>query len=88
MGRHADPQHRYSPSFHPRRAGLVARTALRAVNSTTWNKKTNYLRLEFRPSVRSFATQRTDLLESWMSLVTFRACQITDVDDKLKCVGL
>jgi hypothetical protein len=34
---------------------------LRAVNPTTWIKKTNYLELEFRPSLRSFATQRTDL---------------------------
>ncbi len=35
---------------------------LRAVNPLTWIKKTNYLELEFRPSLRSFATQRADLL--------------------------
>lgn len=36
--------------------------ALRAVNPRTWIKKTDYLELEFRPSLRSFATQRADLL--------------------------
>jgi len=35
---------------------------LRAVNPLTWIKKTDYLELDFRPSLRSFATQRTDLL--------------------------
>ncbi|HEV2108883.1 MAG TPA: DinB family protein [Thermomicrobiales bacterium] len=35
---------------------------LRAVNPTTWIKKTNYRELEFRPSFRSFAAQRADLL--------------------------
>jgi hypothetical protein len=35
---------------------------LRAVNPLTWIKKTDYLELEFRPSLRSFATQRADLL--------------------------
>src|ERR1700730_3882721 len=35
---------------------------LRAVNPRTWIKKTDYLDLEFRPSLRSFATQRADLL--------------------------
>lgn len=46
---------------------------LRAVNPRTWIEKTNYLELEFRPSLRAFATQRADLLavlsplppESW-----------------------
>jgi hypothetical protein len=46
---------------------------LRAVNPRTWIKQTDYLELEFRPSLRSFATQRADLLavleplppESW-----------------------
>jgi len=38
------------------------RPTLRAVNPRTWIKKTNYLELEFRPSLRSFATQRDDLL--------------------------
>jgi hypothetical protein len=35
---------------------------LRAVNPRTWIKQTDYLDLEFRPSLRSFATQRADLL--------------------------
>jgi DinB superfamily len=35
---------------------------LRAVNPTTWIKKTDYLEQEFQPSLRAFAKQRTDLL--------------------------
>ena len=35
---------------------------LRAVNPLTWIKKTDYLELEFRPSLRSFTKQRADLL--------------------------
>ena len=35
---------------------------LRAVNPTTWIKKTDYLELEFRPSLQAFTTQRADLL--------------------------
>jgi DinB superfamily len=35
---------------------------LRAVNPRTWIKKTDYLELEFQPSLRSFATQRAELL--------------------------
>ena len=35
---------------------------LRAINPRTWIKKTDYLELEFRPSLHSFATQRADLL--------------------------
>jgi hypothetical protein len=35
---------------------------LRAINPVTWIKKTDYLELEFRPSLRSFTTQRADLL--------------------------
>jgi hypothetical protein len=35
---------------------------LRAINPLTWIKKTDYLELEFRPSLRSFTTQRADLL--------------------------
>jgi hypothetical protein len=38
------------------------RPVLRAVNPRTWIKQTDYLDLEFRPSLRSFATQRADLL--------------------------
>jgi hypothetical protein len=35
---------------------------LRAVNPLTWITKTDYLELEFRPSLRLFATQRIDLM--------------------------
>lgn len=35
---------------------------LRAVNPVTWIKQTDYLELEFLPSLRAFATQRADLL--------------------------
>jgi hypothetical protein len=35
---------------------------LRAVNPTTWIKKTDYLEQEFQPSLRAFAAQRIDLL--------------------------
>ena len=35
---------------------------LRAINPRTWIKQTNYLELEFRPSLRSFITQRAELL--------------------------
>jgi hypothetical protein len=38
------------------------RPTLRAVNPRTWIKKTDYLELDFQPSLRSFATQRADLL--------------------------
>ncbi len=34
------------------------RPVLRAVNPRTWIKQTDYLDLEFVPSLRSFATQR------------------------------
>ena len=35
---------------------------IRAVNPTTWIKKTGYPALEFRPSLHAFTTQRADLL--------------------------
>ena len=38
------------------------RPTIRTINPRTWIKKTDYLELEFRPSLRSFATQRADLL--------------------------
>ena len=38
------------------------RPTLRAVNPRTWIKKTDFPELEFRPSLRSFVTQRADLL--------------------------
>jgi hypothetical protein len=51
---------------------------LRAVNPRTWIKQTDYLELEFRPSLRSFATQRAVLLavlaplppEGWLRAAT------------------
>jgi DinB superfamily len=38
------------------------RPTLRAINPRSWINKTNYLELEFRPSLRAFARQRADLL--------------------------
>ena len=38
------------------------RPTLRAVNPTTWIKQTNYLDLEFQPSLGAFAVQRASLL--------------------------
>ncbi len=35
---------------------------IRAVNPTTWIKSTNYLELEFRPSLHAFTEQRGELL--------------------------
>src|SRR5690242_6941983 len=35
---------------------------LRAINPRTWIKQTGYLELEFQPSLRSFTTQRADLI--------------------------
>jgi hypothetical protein len=35
---------------------------IRAINPRTWIKRTNYVDLEFRPSLRAFASQRADLL--------------------------
>lgn|SRR5574341_470436 len=54
------------------------RPTIRAINPRTWIKRTNYLELEFRPSLRSFATQRAELLavleslppESWSRAAT------------------
>jgi DinB superfamily len=45
-------------------AAMIAedRPTLRAVNPRTWIKSTNYPELEFRPSLRSFARQRADLM--------------------------
>ena len=44
------------------------RPTLRAVNPRTWIKQTDYLELEFRPSLRSFTTQRAVLLAVLESL--------------------
>jgi hypothetical protein len=38
------------------------RPTIRAVNPRTWIKKTDYLELEFQPSLYAFAAQRADLL--------------------------
>ncbi len=35
---------------------------LRAINPTTWIKRTNYPGLDFQPSLHAFATQRAELL--------------------------
>jgi len=45
-------------------ATMIAEDAptLRAVNPLTWIKKTDYLELEFQPSLRAFAAQRAGLL--------------------------
>jgi hypothetical protein len=44
-------------------AMLVAdRPTLRAVNPRAWIKQTDYLELEFRPSLGAFAAQRAELL--------------------------
>jgi hypothetical protein len=44
--------------------GIIAedKPTLRAVNPLTWIKKTDFLELEFRPSLHSFTTQRADLM--------------------------
>src|SRR5215213_7147956 len=51
-------------------AAIIAeeRPTLRAVNPRTWIKQTDYLDLEFRSSLRAFATQRADLLAVLESL--------------------
>ena len=38
------------------------RPTFKAVNPTTWIKKTDYPQQEFRPSLQAFTTQRADLL--------------------------
>ncbi len=38
------------------------RPTIKAVNPTTWIKKTNYRELEFRPSLQAFTDQRLELL--------------------------
>lgn len=42
--------------------GAQERPTLRAVNPRYWIKQTDYPRLEFEPSLRAFAEQRSDLL--------------------------
>ena len=45
-------------------AAIIAedRPTLRAVNPRTWIRRTDYREQEFRPSLRAFAAQRTELL--------------------------
>ncbi|CAN5221375.1 hypothetical protein BH23CHL1_BH23CHL1_16810 [soil metagenome] len=45
-------------------AAIIAEDSptLRAVNPRTWINQTDYPELEFRPSLRSYTTQRADLL--------------------------
>jgi hypothetical protein len=47
---------------------IEERPTLRAINPRTWINQTDYRELEFRPSLRAFATQRTDLLRVLGSL--------------------
>lgn len=63
------------------------RPTLRAVNPRTWIKQTDYLELEFRPSLRSFTTQRADLLAALQSLPPeswFRAATVTGAGKPLE----
>ena len=54
------------------------RPTFKAVNPTTWIKQTNYLELEFQPSLQAFTAQRADLLaalqplapEDWLRAAT------------------
>jgi len=68
------------------RGGAVARIlaanhpTLRAVNPLTWIKSTDYLDLEFRPSLRAFARQREELLAILKALPPdgwFRSATVT-----------
>ncbi len=64
---------------------------LRAVNPTTWIKRTDYRDLDFQPSLRAFVTQRANLLtilrplprESWS-----RAATVTGAGRVLKLTAL
>jgi hypothetical protein len=57
---------------------VEGKPTLRAVNPRTWIRQTNYLELQFQPSLRAFARQRSDLLatlersprESWSRTAT------------------
>jgi len=54
------------------------RPMIKAVNPTTWIKKTNYLEQEFQPSLQAFTAQRAELLavlkplapEAWSRIAT------------------
>jgi len=54
------------------------RPTIKAVNPTTWIKKTNYREQEFQPSLQAFTAQRTELLsvlnpllpEAWSRMAT------------------
>ena len=54
------------------------RPTIKAVNPTTWIKKTNYCEQEFKPSLQAFTAQRAELLamlkplapEAWSRMAT------------------
>ena len=54
------------------------RPTIKAINPTTWIKKTNYREQEFRPSLQAFTSQRAELLavlkplapEAWSRMAT------------------
>ena len=54
------------------------RPTIKAVNPTTWIKKTNYREQEFQPSLQAFSAQRDELLamlkplspEAWSRMAT------------------
>lgn len=63
------------------------RPTIRAVNPRTWIKKTDYLELEFRPSLSSFTTQRAELLAVLESLpheAWSRAATVTGAGKELE----
>jgi hypothetical protein len=55
---------------------------IRAVNPRTWINSTNYLELEFQPSLQAYITQRTELMAVLESLAPeswYRSATITGV---------
>jgi hypothetical protein len=60
---------------------------IRAINPTTWIKKTNYPDLEFQPSFQVFTTQRTELvvlLESCAPADWLRGATVTGAGKPLE----
>ena len=45
------------------RIATEERPAIRAINPLAWIERTDYLELDFRPSLQAFATQRAELLD-------------------------
>lgn len=63
------------------------RPTIKAVNPTTWIKKTNYLEQEFHPSLRAFTAQRAELLpvlESLQPEAWSRAAMVTGAGKPLE----